>query len=193
MADRRQRGFSMLEVLVTILILSLGLFGIMRLMARAQEGELEAYQRVQALILVQDMVDRINANRGTARCYDLVEGAGGADYLGTDFAGVPACAAWGTATTQARAVADLSDWDQLLKGASESVGANTTGAMIGARGCISYDAATDAYQVSVAWQGVTPTVDPTSIDATLTCGSGLYGDETRRRTVSRTVRIADLS
>ena len=36
---------------------------------RAQQAEVESYQRAQALVLLQDMVDRINANRKTAGCY----------------------------------------------------------------------------------------------------------------------------
>ena len=58
-----QHGLTMLEVLITIIIVSLGLLGLAGLQARVQVAELEAYQRTQAIVLLQEMVDRINANR----------------------------------------------------------------------------------------------------------------------------------
>src|SRR4051812_34767512 len=63
------KGFTMIEVLVSLFIVTLGLLGLAALQAKAQQAELESYQRAQALVLVQDMVDRINANRKTAGCY----------------------------------------------------------------------------------------------------------------------------
>src|SRR5258706_7468791 len=65
----RWRGFAMLEVLITLVILLIGLLGLAGVVARSNAAELESYQRVQALILAQDMVDRINANRKYAACY----------------------------------------------------------------------------------------------------------------------------
>ena len=59
--------------------------------------------------------------------------------------------------------------------------------MIGARGCISLDAATSTYTVAVAWQGVTETAVPT-----VACGNNAYGTETRRRVVWTTFKPATL-
>ena len=42
---RRQEGFSMIEVLVTMVILMLGLLGLAGLMIASQRAEVEAYQR----------------------------------------------------------------------------------------------------------------------------------------------------
>ncbi len=55
----------MIEVLVTLVVLALGLLGVVGLQARGQQAELESYQRGQALVLLQDMVDRMNTNRPT--------------------------------------------------------------------------------------------------------------------------------
>ena len=57
-----QRGFTMLEVLVALLILMIGLLGLAGLLVTTQQGEVEAYQRKQAAVLLQDMVDRLLAN-----------------------------------------------------------------------------------------------------------------------------------
>jgi prepilin-type N-terminal cleavage/methylation domain-containing protein len=57
-----QRGFTMLEVLVALLILLIGLLGLAGLLVTTQQGEVEAYQRKQAAVLLQDMIDRLTAN-----------------------------------------------------------------------------------------------------------------------------------
>ena len=159
-------GFAMLEVLITLVILLIGLLGLAGVVARSNAAELESYQRVQALILAQDMVDRINANRKYAACYS--NGSTGVT-LGTGYTGTPACAATATltlATQREQAVADLNGWDGILKGAIEIQGGDKVGAMIGARGCITQvDAAKRIYRISVAWQGMISTVAPND-----TCG-----------------------
>jgi type IV pilus assembly protein PilV len=182
----------MVEILVTLVIVLLGLLGIIGLQIRSHQAELESYQRSQALILLSDFVQRINTNRKAARCYAITDPAAGSPYLGDGSTLGPSCTAWATAELQTRAVADMTAWDELLKGAAETQAGSSVGAMIGARGCVSYDAASDLYRVSVAWQGIIPTAEPLSVDAALTCARDLYGDETRRRIVSATLRIADL-
>ena len=69
MSAFKNAGFSLIEVLVTILILMVGLLGLAGLQSRALTAQMEAYQRSQALILLKDMADRINANRNVASCY----------------------------------------------------------------------------------------------------------------------------
>ena len=188
-----QQGFTLLEVLVALVILVFGLLGLIGMQAYTQVATFEAYQRGQALILVQDMADRLSTNRATALCYAFTtDTAAGTPYAGTG-AAVPTCtAAAGTTATRAIANADLAAWDAALKGASEQLGGAQVGAALGARGCISFDAATNSYRVAVAWQGMAPTVAPTAGDATATCGKNLFGSEAQRREVNVTVRMAKL-
>ncbi|HEY5789927.1 MAG TPA: type IV pilus modification protein PilV [Gammaproteobacteria bacterium] len=188
----RTAGFTLLEVLVSLLILVIGLLGLIGMQAHAQIAAFESYQRGQALIIVQDMADRLSTNRGAAACYDLA--TVGATYLGTGYAGTPVCAAAaGTAATRAVADADLQAWNNALQGAAEVSGGANIGGLLGARGCITYTAATNSYRISVAWQGMAQTVAPTAGDASATCGLNLYGAETQRREVSTTIRIASLT
>jgi type IV pilus assembly protein PilV len=198
-----QSGFTMLEILVTILILLLGLLGLAGLQTRAHTAELESYQRVQALILAWQIIDRIRANRHTAPCFAITNPAVGTQFVGAAGAGhfgVPACAS-GTIAENNLADAALNEWDAVLQGAAESKGGADVGAMIGARGCISYDATTELvdpstgaviagtglYTVVVAWQGLTDSVAPT-----VNCANGLYGTEEKRRVVSMSWRMAQL-
>lgn len=184
----RQQGVSMIEMLVTMVILMIGLLGVAGLMAQSQRAEMESYQRVQANVIVRDMASRINANRKVASCY-LTTGMA-TPYLGTGADTVPASACiTGTASEQAMAVQDMNAWSSLLAGAGESAGGSNTGAMIGGRGCVSFDAATNTYLVSVAWQGVGLTTAP---PAGLPCAAGLYGNDAQRRVVSLTIEMANL-
>lgn len=190
---RREAGVAMMESLTAMMVLLVGLLGIVGLQAKTQTSHFEAYQRAQALLLLDDMVNRLTANRYAALCYAVTDiGTGGIPYLGTDGAdhrGNTTCtAAVGTIQTRTTAERGMSDWDTLLKGAAEIDGGVNAGAMIGARGCVSYDAVTDLFTVTVVWQGMVPTMAP-AVD----CANGLYGPDTQRRAVSATVRIASLT
>ncbi len=182
-APRHAAGFSLIEILVSLVVLALGLLGFAALQVRASTAEVESYQRVQALILLQDMADRIHTNRKVASCYVT------ATPLGTGYAGTPACVA-GNPDEQTRAVQDLTAWNALLQGAAEVKNGSNVGAMIDARGCVEFDAATNQYTITVVWQGMSDTAAPPS---GLTCGQNLYGAETRRRAVSTTLAIPDLT
>mgnify|MGYP001567946419 CR=1 FL=1 len=189
MPPRRSAGFSLIEILVSLVVLLIGLLGFASLLVQANKAEMESYQRVQALILMQDIVDRINTNRKAASCYVTPNPGGGSAYVGTGYSSTPVCTA-GSVEQQARAVADLTEWNNLLQGAAETKGGNSVGAMVGARGCVAFDGASSQYTVTVVWQGLSDTTAPAD---GLTCGSGLYGNEAKRRAVSTVLSIANLS
>ena len=64
----KQRGFSLLEILVTVIILSIGLLGLAGLQAAALRYSSTAYQRSQATALAYEIVDEMRANAKAARC-----------------------------------------------------------------------------------------------------------------------------
>jgi len=179
-----QAGFSLIEILVTILILAIGLLGLAGLQTKMLTTEFEAFQRSQALVLAQDMVNRINANRIAAR--NLAYSTGSPVYGNGNTLGDSGC------TQTDMAARDLCLWSQSLKGAGIVDGGNAVGAMIGARGCIetvSGSATSEVVlRVTVAWQGMSPSIAPS-----LACGQGAYGaDDRMRRAVSMLVTLAYL-
>lgn len=187
------RGVSMIEVLVTIMIVTVGLLGAAGMQSRLQIAEIESYQRAQAIVLLQDMVDRVSANRKDTASY--VTSALTPAYIGNSAtAGTEVTFAWdctASPPTITQAQKDLCEWSKLVFGASETLGGNKVGAMNGGRGCIELTAATMPREalVSVAWQGITPTKAP---DAALTCASGQYGNELNRRVITARVKIGCL-
>ena len=187
-----QSGFTMIEVLVTLVILLIGLLGLAALQSRAQVLETESYQRTQALVLLRDIAGRISANRISAASYVTGTTTPLGQGSGMDCGGTP------PTTTAGR---DLCEWDAALKGAAEASGGactangtNCVGAMVGARGCITSPAA-NQYLVEVVWQGMAPTAAP---PASVVCGQNLYGtgtgiDDTLRRAVTTVVQMGNLN
>lgn len=73
----RERGFSLLEILIALVILSIGLLGLAALQTMSLRMGHDSYQRTQATMLAYDMVDRMRANPvGVANgAYDSVAAA----------------------------------------------------------------------------------------------------------------------
>jgi len=162
---------------VTIVILGVGLLGMAGLQSRLQQSEMEAYQRSQALLLLDDMANRLATNRNSAASYTTTSGPVGAGMVCSSITHK-----------------DLLEWCNALQGAAESAGGNKVGAMIGGRGCVETVAA-NTYLITVAWQGLLPIAAP---PAGVACGANSYDggtnctDDLCRRVVTTLVRIADL-
>lgn len=177
---RAESGTSLIEILISLVILTFGLLGLAALQGRANTAELEAYQRGQALILMQDMVSRIENNVSSVASY--VTGA--TAPVGAGLADAADCTTLGN-----RAATDLCEWSKTLKGSSEVVGTSNKGAMIDGRGCVETITAGREYRVSVVWQGMGKIANPT----TTTCGNGSYDSSESRRAVTTIIRIPDLT
>lgn len=67
---RRARGFTLLEVLIALLIFSLGLLGLAGLMVVSVKTNQSAYLRTQASFLAQSMADRMRANTAVINDYN---------------------------------------------------------------------------------------------------------------------------
>jgi type IV pilus assembly protein PilV len=192
---QRQRGFTLLEVLITIIILAFGLLGLANLQAKVHLTEMESYQRAQAVLLLQDMVDRMNINRSESESY--VTGLN--SPLGVGDGQPLECGALPTGTPAQLVVRDRCEWSNALKGAAERIGtgvdAQRVGAMINARGCVERIQAPNPapgvcdagiYRITVVWQGLHSTVDPA-----LLCAAQIddYGAEGFRRAISKQLTI----
>jgi len=173
---KHQSGTTLLEVMVTIVILAFGLLGLAGLQMKTRTVELESYQRSQAMIVLNDMVSRFHMSRANAASYvsGQVSGEGDPEQCGG----------------KTGAALDLCEWGNALRGAGESLGGTNVGAMIGARGCITQIQAPDAtagtcvpgiYEITVTWQGMFKTAAPNN-----TCAQDLnmYGGDNLRRAIS---------
>lgn len=170
---RVQRGAAMMELLIAMLIIAFGVLGFVGLQAQTALSQVEGYQRSQALLLINDISERISLNRVSA-----------AAYVGNNIGTTDP----GDCTTPAtRAGKDLCEWSLLIQGATEVQGTAKLGAMTGARGCITSPVA-NQYLISIAWQGVQATGASAN-----TCGQDAYSNENMRRTVTTVLQIATLA
>ncbi|MDO9596650.1 MAG: type IV pilus modification protein PilV [Azoarcus sp.] len=62
----RQGGFSLLEVLISVVVLSIGLLGMAALQINAMKNSQSSFQRTQAVMLSYYMLDAMRANRADA-------------------------------------------------------------------------------------------------------------------------------
>ena len=165
------RGMVLVEVLVTATVVAVGVLGLAQIQGRTAVAAVEAQQRTQALLLAYDMADRMLANRSRA-----------AEYVGSDYGlAIEAC------DTSSAVARDRCAWSAAIAGASERIGTTLTGGLLNGRGCVLQTGAR-RYRVVIAWQGMTPTVVPSS-----DCARGAYGAETRRRALVVPVELPDLS
>lgn len=173
---RGARGASLIEILVSLVICAFGLLGYVGMQSRAATMEFESYQRSQAMVILEDMVGRLSASRTGASGFVSAGVIGGGP--------VEDC------TGKVGSALDVCEWGNLLRGAAETRGGSTIGAMTGARGCIQRANGTQHnYIISVVWNGTSSTGGPKS-----TCGKGTaaFPDETLRRVVSTDICIARL-
>lgn len=75
---RRDAGFSLIEVLIALVILSVGLLGIAAMVSVSMKSKGSSYLRTQALAQANAIIDRMRANRATAitGSYDFTDAKG---------------------------------------------------------------------------------------------------------------------
>jgi len=105
MLRRTQRGLSLIESMVALLVISIGILGIASLQAASMKQSASSLNHSQAVWIAYDMTDRIRVNL-----------AGAADYAGidTDTAYQQDCKAADCSASQ-MATADAADWAQSLQ------------------------------------------------------------------------------
>jgi len=101
-----QSGFTLVEAMVSLVVLSVGMIGIAALYAQGLGAGRTALYRTQAVNLVADMADRIRANRSA-----LVAYAGGAANNGCD----PQTGGGINCAPAQMAAHDLFDWNQQVQ------------------------------------------------------------------------------
>ncbi|HJP99001.1 MAG TPA: type IV pilus modification protein PilV [Rhodanobacteraceae bacterium] len=126
---KHERGFTMLEVLIAVLVFSLGMLGLAGLLIFAIQSNHVAYLRTQATFLAHNMAARMSANQvglwgnGTTSDYNVTA----IDPVGTP---VPTCAAPGCSPADL-ATRDIAAWSQqlhtFLPNAAATIACATTG------------------------------------------------------------------
>lgn len=74
----KTKGFTLIEVMLALVIFSIGLLGLATLQATSLQQNHSAYLRTQATYLAYDILDRMRANKDQATNYTVGTGAYGA-------------------------------------------------------------------------------------------------------------------
>lgn len=99
-----QSGFSLLEVMISVVVLSVGLLGMALLQSTSLRATQATNERSQATMLVSEMMDMVRANRRQAALYGLIREN---NFFGDGRGGVCAAAA---AVPAQRWAADRNEW-----------------------------------------------------------------------------------
>lgn len=112
MKRRAQRGSSLVEVLVSMILIAVGLLGIASLLLHDLTNSRSALLRTQAIALLSDMADRIRANAGGKDAYDITAYGGAPLAQGC----APSDTASGTnCSTAQQAQDDLASWNAAVQ------------------------------------------------------------------------------
>jgi type IV pilus assembly protein PilV len=61
-SGRRRNGFTLIEVLVTVIVLAIGILGLAGLQLAGMRSNFSAYQRTQAILAASDLIDRMRVS-----------------------------------------------------------------------------------------------------------------------------------
>ncbi|MEN8218707.1 MAG: type IV pilus modification protein PilV [Pseudomonadota bacterium] len=84
-----QRAVTLIEMLVTLLVLSIGLLGVAALQSRGQQFNFASYVRTQTTMLGNEMMEQILANVAFARNDVLTNGTGVGNGYVVDSSNIP--------------------------------------------------------------------------------------------------------
>ncbi|MDH3509833.1 MAG: type IV pilus modification protein PilV [Gammaproteobacteria bacterium] len=173
----RQSGFSLVEVLVTLIVTSVALLSSATLQLQSKRSMYDSAQRTTAAHMANDLFSRMRANPTELATYVPVGTIGnGTLAVPADNCLNPAV----TCTDTQLAIFDLWQWEQHLDGQLETnnLGA-AAGGLLTPTVCITGPppplgaGAAGYYTVAIAWRGLTNTGNP--IVNNCGAGSGNYG------------------
>ena len=103
MMRKNQRGVGMVEVLVSLVILSIAVLGYAVLQIRALEASLEASNNIQAMNIARDLAERMRMNREGISEYKPLKSDAEVEDCATDFCSPLALAQFDYSNVQQRA------------------------------------------------------------------------------------------
>ena len=172
----KRNGFSLIEVMVSLVILVIGLIGIFNLHLVAKKGSFESFQQTQASYYANDIINRMRINSGQLATY-----AG--TYTGTTIASAKACdvavGANVTCTNIETRNWDLYQWERAFLGENEKSSDNkNVGGLDSPTACIDIDVNSNV-TVVMTWKGVRASSDGTTGKSDFIKGCGSSSDRRR--------------
>ncbi len=138
----KQKGMSLIEILVSMTIVAVGLLGMAGLQMNGLRNNQSAYLRSQASILAADMADRMRLNRARALA-GAYSGFSTDNFTGSD----PGCSTSSGGCTETQLVTlDMVEWTNAIEGAAN------LNLLPNGTGTITQDPATGIFTITISWQ-----------------------------------------
>ncbi|QBF83960.1 type IV pilus modification protein PilV [Shewanella maritima] len=130
----KQKGFSLIEVMVSLVILVIGLIGIFNLHIVSKQGSFESFQQTQASYYANDIINRMRLNVAELANYGS---ASGTSYTGQSLV-TPGkmCDEGAVCTAIEMREWDLFDWQKLFIGDAEMSGGSGVGGLPDPTACV---------------------------------------------------------
>ncbi len=138
-SPRLALGFTLVEALVALVVLSIGMLGIAALYVESLRAGRESLTRSTAILLASDMADRIRANRAAGAAYEKAATDTGTASTDCEEGGANA-----SCTPAVMAAHDIATWETEIK-ANLPGGDAATGDIVVTAG------APNTYQITVSW------------------------------------------
>ena len=168
---REQSGFSLLELLVALIVFSVGLLAIAGLQTVSKQANYEAAQRTAASQIAGGLLEDMRTNGDAVAVY-VAAGEVGGGSRGAEPA--PNCRTAECNTAQ-KAAHDLWFWEQVLDGNLESAAGIGAGGLLLPAMCVTGPLGGGAgiYQVTIVWRGTASLTN--NVGNLCGAGSGNYG------------------
>ncbi len=175
-----QTGFSLLELLIALIVFSVGLLSVAGLQTVSKQSNYESVQRTIAAQVASGLLEDVRTNGSGIATY-LAAGSIGGGSRGAQ----PAvnCGIGNECNPTQKATFDLWFWEQALDGTMETTGGASAGGLVLPTLCLTGPAGGGAgiYLVTVVWRGSATLVS----QAANACGaaSGNYGAQNALRRI----------
>ncbi len=169
-----QRGFSLIELLISLIVFSVGLLAVAGLQTISKQANFEALQRTSASQVAFGLLEDMRVNGDAVNIYLGAGEIGGGSRGGEP---APNCAGSAVCNSAQKAAHDLWFWEQVLDGNFEMNGNVGAGGLVLPTLCVGGPAAgavAGVYTITIAWRG---SASMSNGNASA-CGSagGNYGD-----------------
>jgi type IV pilus assembly protein PilV len=179
-AGKQQHGFSLLEMLVALVVFSIGLLAVAGLQTVSKQANYEGLQRTTASQIANGLLEDMRMNGDAINVYRVANNIGGGS-IGNEPA--PSCQVGSECNSAEKAAHDLWFWEQALDGNLETNGGVGTGGLMLPTLCVTGPAVggPGIYRVTIAWRGTASITN--SVNNPCGAASGNYGDENQFRRI----------
>ncbi len=183
-----QRAFSLIELLIALIVFSVGLLAVAGLQTVSKQANFESLQRTAASQIAYGLLEDMRVNGDAIGVY-LAAGEMGSGSRGDEPA--PNCSGTAVCTAAQKAAHDLWFWEQVVDGNLEMSGNAGGGGLVTPTLCINGPVGGGAgiYAVTIAWRGSASMTNGTG-NACGTAG-GNYGTNNEFRRIMQVPTYID--